>query len=204
MVAINQMLIPIQQMTPGAVTALRSAVVNALVAKASQILNLAPEKLVVRNTRPVEDLIMYSTGTTNATVEDWIFTTAATTTTGFITITGDKTMADNRFVALYGFMDFRLGIATRATAGAAALIVEPSSHSLIRISVGGADRVIWDTKVVQAHLNDQVAVTNSPVIIPQNTTFNIAIYKSQATSAMIVSAGLLGVTVEPVGKIVSP
>ena len=147
---------------------------------------------------------MYSTGTTLATIEDWVFTTAATTTTGFVTVTGDKNMGNNRFVVLFGVRDNRLAIATVATAAPAALVVGPSSVSLVKVSVGGADKVVWDTKCMQGYGQDQAAFTQYFVLIPQNTTFNISYYKSQATASMLIWLALIGITVEPRGKIISP
>lgn len=197
-------LIPIQELTPGQVGAIRNVVKNNLVSKASHELNLPEDKLVVRDVRPVEDLAMYASHGSAATVEDWLFTSTASTGTGFVTVTGTATMDDNRYVALFGVRDYRLGIATVATAGPATLICGPSSVSLVKINVGGADKVVWDTKVMQAYSQDLVAFTPSPVIIPQNVTYNIYYYKSQATNSMVIWLQLIGLVVEPRGKTISP
>lgn len=195
---------PYRELTPGFINHIHEDVRRALLAIVAKELNLNEDQLLTRNVRPVLDLKMYSTGTTDATVEDWVFTTAATTTTGFVTVTGDKTMTDNRFVALYGIRDARLPIGTIATAAPAALVAGPSSVSLVRINVGGADRVIWDTKVVQGYGQDQSAFAQAAVIIPQNASFNISYYKSQATASMLIWLQLVGIVCEPRGKTFSP
>jgi len=197
-------LIPLQELPPGAVNSIRRGAVNFALKEAATRLGMSIDELVVRDVRPVEDLQMYSTGTTLATIEDWVFTTAATTTTGFVTVTGDKNMGNNRFVVLFGVRDNRLAIATVATAAPAALVVGPSSVSLVKVSVGGADKVVWDTKCMQGYGQDQAAFTQYFVLIPQNTTFNISYYKSQATASMLIWLALIGITVEPRGKIISP
>lgn len=199
-------LVPIKELTPGAIGKIRNDVIETTVALAERELSLSRDRLVVRDVRPVEDLQIYASHGAAATVEDWIFTTTNTTDTGFVTVTGDASMADDRFVALFGIRDKRMKIADVAAATPAEQKVGPSSVSLVKLSVGGADKVIWDTKCVQgyAYLGNLVAFCPSAVIIPQNLTFNIYYYKSDATASMIIWLELIGITVEPRGKTISP
>ena len=197
-------LIPIQEMAPGSVAAIRLQVTNALVALAARELNMTPDQLVVRDLRPVEDLQLYGSGTTAATIDDWIFTTAATTATGFVTISGDKTMGDQRYVALYGVRELRFTELLRSSVTVQTLVWLPDAVSLLKINVGGGDKVIWDTTKIQCYPDAPVAITPGAVVIPQNASFNISIYKAQGVASAIVRMILEGVVVEPRGKVISP
>ncbi|GAJ17717.1 unnamed protein product, partial [marine sediment metagenome] len=52
----NTILTPVQELAPGQVSAIRNAVIDALVRKASSELALPEEKLVVRDIRAYDDL----------------------------------------------------------------------------------------------------------------------------------------------------
>lgn len=195
-------LIPIRELAPGAAGAVRNQVIAALVAQAAREMNLPIEKLVVRDLRPVEDLTMYATGTTASTINDWIFLTAATTVTGFITV-ASTTMADQRYVAIYGVKDLRESYEVKQ-AGATYRAVLSQVVSLVKINVGGADKVIWDLCKLQAYFNELVGVSPAAVVIPQNAVFTISYYKANGVASVISNIVLEGVVVEPRGKLVSP
>lgn len=203
-------LIPIPELTPGAVGSIRNQVINAVVKTAATELGLPQDKLVVRDVRPVGDLQMYAGGTTDATVEDWIYDSSTITASAYNTVTGDKTMGDNRFVALFGVRDLRGTLTIHATgAGGTSNYYEMFSMasvvSQIKVAVGGSDKVIWDIESIQPYKNQMVGFTNSPVIIPQNTLFNIKYYYNGAQCpGSRVNLQLIGVTVEPRGKVIAP
>ena len=196
-------LVPIAELPPGAITSIRNEVIKGVLAIASSELNIPEEKLVVRDLRFVEDLQMYASGTTAASINDWVFTTAASTVTGFVTITGEKTMGDQRYVAIFGVRDLRMAYGVKQ---AAATIPASLSQvvSLLKISVGGADRVIWDLCKIQSYPNELVGVSPFAVLIPQNAAFNIYIYKANGVASVVSNIMLEGVVVEPRGKVVSP
>ena len=196
-------LVPVAELAPGAVGAIRNEVIKQTLAIASKELNLPEDKLVVRDLRFVEDMQIYATGTTAATINDWVFTTAATTVTGFVTITGDKTMGDQRYVAIFGVRDLRMAYGVKQAAATIPAVLS-AVVSLLKISVGGADRVIWDLCKIQSYPNELVGVSPMAVIIPQNASFNIYIYKSNGVASVISNIMLEGVVVEPRGKVVSP
>ena len=219
-------LIPIQELTPGAVGAIRNQVIENLVAQVSSELSLPPEKLIVRDVRPYEDLQMYTVGGTDATGERWGFTDAGTTV-GFVNASGSKTMGNQRYVALFGVRDRSMfyGASGSATVSyLAATVAIGSSYgpnirgnkqviSLIKIVVGGADKVTWDISCLRAYGDAQVAISPGAIIIPQNTQFQIQYYKTGSIEAGALTAPvasevawlqLLGVTVEPRGKTISP
>jgi len=200
-------LIPIQELTAGQVGAIRNSVINQVVAMASKELHMPEEKLVVRDVRPVGDLQMYFNAAVDATTEAWFYNCTATTN-GYVSVSGDKTMGDQRWVAIYGVRDWRLsqGNILTATVLATMTNVDLSRVSLVKISVGGGDKVIWDTKSMSGYTEAQVAFTPSAIIIPQNTTFNIRYYKATNTvsDCGVMSLQLIGVAVEPRGKLVSP
>jgi len=195
-------LIPLDEMAPGSVGAIRNSVIDSVVKLASSELKMTPEQLIVRDVNPVRDLIMYSTGTTTATTEDWVYTMAATA--GYISVTGTQNMADNRYVALYGLRNLRAGQGTHATSTVAfAPVVIAPSISLVRITVGGADKVIWSLDSTIPYRMHEVGFSPTAVIIPQNASFNIAFYHKVA-QAQIMQIQLVGIVVEPRGKVISP
>ena len=196
-------LIPAEELAPGAISAIRNQIINVLVALASSELHMPPGDLVVRDIRWVEDLQAYSSGTTAATVNNWIFTTAASATTGFVTITGDKVMGDQRYVAIYGVRDLRNVYDTKQAAAAANARLS-QVVSLLKLNVGGADKAIWDLTKLQSYPNQLVGISPSAVLIPQNAAFNIFIYKMEATNSVVANLVLEGVVVEPRGKVISP
>lgn len=221
MQATQTQLIPIQEMTPGAVGAIRNQVINNLVAQVSRELGLPADKLVVRDIRPLLDLAMYGEAAATATSERWGYV-ATGTTIGFTTVTGAGTMGDQRYVAIYGVRDRGImrgasGSATISSATAAIGIASPGGYkqviSLIKINVGGADKVIWDISGVRAYTDAAVAFSPSAVVIPQNASFNIYYYRQGSIEVGIETAPvtdeicwlqLVGVTVEPRGKVISP
>jgi len=208
-------LIPIQELTPGAVGAIRNQVINSVVALASSELGLAPEKLVVRDVRPFSDLQLYAGGTTDSTLDQWLYDATTTTAAAFTAINGSKTMGDQRYVALFGIRDLRRGLgihttgmATGDTAVGLAAIPEHAKPaavvSLVKINVGGADKVIWDLTSIEAYPEQQIGFTPSAVIIPQNASFVISYYFKTTIAGIRANLQLIGVAVEPRGKVISP
>lgn len=214
-------LIPIQELPPGGIGAIRNQVIKALLAKAVPELHMLEENLVVRDVRPLGDLQMYSSATTDLVQELWA-NMSTVTAVGYLSVTGDKTMADQRYVALYGVRDRRASMGPTGSATVSTSVAASQGHgrwlpeplvSLIKISVGGGDKVIWDMSGLDAYMDSKVAVSPSAVIIPQNTLFNISYYKSGNFIAGAVAVPvtdelmfiqLMGVVVEPRGKVVSP
>ncbi len=210
-------LIPLDELTPGAVGAIRNTVIEAIVAKASKELNIPSEQLVVRDVRPATDLQLYAAGTTDSTVDEWGYDATTTSASAFTPVNGSKTMGNQRYVALFGVRDLRKGIGVHTTAmslfeattlmgdatSASVPIVPGQMVSLIKINVGGADKVIWDLTGMEAYDNP-VAFTPSAVIIPQNSTFNIYYYFKTTCAGIRAYLQLVGVVVEPRGKVVSP
>ncbi len=202
-------LIPLAELTPGQVGAIRNEVIDNLVKQASQELRLSPDSLVVRDVCPVRDLAMYSVLTTAATTEDWVFN-ASTTAAAFVSVTGTNAMADQRYVALYGVRDLRTGLMATGAGGASATLacalgIAAACVSLIKINIGGSDKVIWDIKAMEAYPRWAAAFAPTAVVIPQNASFNISYYKmDSAAGQKPIFLQLVGVTVEPRGKVISP
>ena len=215
-------LIPIKEMTPGAIGAIRNAVIEALVAQASRELSLPQDRLIVRDVRPFNDLQMYSGGTTASTTDTWAFDTTTSVAAAFTSVTGSKAMGDQRYVALFGVRDLRYaqGLHTTAmgtnpsavygAAGVAMAAVWPQNVNQIKINVGGADKVIWDITAMYAYPQDVVAFSPSAVIIPQNASFQIYyqlrghIVNTTPAPGQSVRLQLVGIVVEPRGKVISP
>ena len=205
-------LVPLQEMTAGSVAAIRNQVIKALVAQASKELGLPEERLVVRDIRPGSDLNIKagSAAATANPAEEWDFPSTATSTGYEAICPTTNTMANERYVALFGIRDHRLGFGLHATATAVippvaglGTVGMPSNVSLIKINVGGADKVIWDTKCMQVYRDNLCAFTSAAVIIPQNTAYQIYYYKTTTYSCPIFMQ-LIGIVVEPRGKLISP
>ena len=211
-------LMPIQEMTLGYIGAIRNAVINGVVKLASEELSLPPEKLVVRDVRPWSDLQMYAAGTTDSSVDEWVYDATTTTASAFTAVNGGKTMGDQRWVALFGVRDLRRGVGTHttdmgvdfeSTAANAVAMLGPRPKpghlvSLIKINVGGSDKVIWDVSSIEGYEDCNVGFSPSAVIIPQNATFVIYYYFKTTIAGIRTYLQLVGITVEPRGKVVSP
>ena len=207
-------LVPIQEMAPGAVTAIRSGVINALVAQAARELSVPASQLVVRDIRPYSDLQMYNLTTTDSTSEKWGYMTT-TAAIGYIAVNAaTKTMSDQRYVALFGVRDVH-GWAVSGAATIPVVGVAPNAPtvSLIKVNVGGGDKALWDVTGMYAYQEARAAFTQGAVVIPQNATYVISYYFKGTLAAGAVGAPvadsiawlqLVGVVVEPRGKVISP
>ena len=206
MAAANVILTPVLEMASGQVSAIRNAVVEAVVAVASRELSLPESSLVVRDIRPYTDLAFgYNTDfmATVTSIDVWgAFKTSDTyvvdgTGGAFRDATVDNdTMDDNKFIAIYGVRDGRVSIA-----GA-----EPHSAiqdiSLIRFNIGNAYKAVWDMSKVQCHKNAAAGITPSAILIPQRVPYQISCYLVAGGDEQYLQ--LMGVVVEPVGMTVSP
>ena len=202
--AVNTTLIPVAELSPGAVAKIRNDTIAVVLAKVSAEIGMPTEKLVVRDIRPFTDL-GWATGATITTAvsteNHWDFSLDDSETEGAFTdlnSTSYQTMADQRFIVIYGVKDRRMALATP--------IVQAMSE--LRITTGGNVRAIWDLQKMQAYPSKMAAVTNSPVIIPQNTDYQFAGYNGisdDGGSSDVVSYIMLeGFVVEPMGRVLSP
>ena len=197
--------IPIQELPPGAISSIRNEVIKATCALASKEMNCPVSTLVVRDIRPYEDLGAYSTGTTASTVNNWNF--IGPTGAGYA-VFATGTMADQRYVAIYGAKDLRIarGPATEAATTAG---IWSQDVSLIKINVGGGDRAIWDMCKCFAYArtgSGVAGVSSGAVLIPQGTVYTISLYQYEAvaTAGKTNVVVLEGIVVEPRGKVLSP
>ena len=214
----NTQLIPVQELTPGQIGAIRNEAIGFVVGRAMKELGLAQDRLVVRDIRPVADLAMYSNDTSAATLERWVYGASAAAS-GFVAVSPTTgTMGDNKFVCVFGVRDLGGNIG-KDTGGASATspatdISNPAHISFVKFNIGGADKVIWDVSGVRAYAGSWAAFSPSPVLIPQNTGF-VLYYYLYCHYACVASMGalladseqflqLLGVTVEPRGLTISP
>ena len=168
-------LVPLSELAAGEVASIRNKIKDALVAKIAKELNKSPVDIVVRDIRAKGDL--------DYTYEDWFETTGATADTYETMSTG--TMADQRWVALYGVKDD----------------AENQSCTQIKFNIGGGDRAIWHLQ----HLSEQdsmIGICPSGVVIPQNSPYTISRYVRSASARTHLV--LKGFVVEPRGKVVSP
>lgn len=195
-------LIPIQEIAPGQVGAIRNQVERALVAKASTELKMSPDLLVVRDIRPYDDL-KWATDN-NATdglagtalaVNRWDFTTDASVVTwASCIVSASRVMGDQRFVAIYGLRDSRMSEPTPPL----------MQCTMWKIVVGNSDKVIWDMSKCYAYKTYAVGICPSAVIIPQNTQFDIYGYLPTSAGAAVSWVSLEALLCEPRGKVISP
>jgi len=199
-------LLPIQELTPGQIGNIRNGAINAVVAMAAKELGLPEDRLVVRDIRPMTDLELYASDAVTGSAENWIFV-CATAGTGYKALCASRTMADQRYIAIFGIRDMRTNIGTTADNVTAAGIIrandEPKVVSLLRFTIGGAYKVIWDTNVMTAYRENLVAFSPSVVIIPQNVSYQIEAFKDAAKEGSVMLQ-LIGVVVEPRGLTISP
>ena len=198
----NIMLIPTQEMAPGQASAIRNSVMDAVVAKASRELSLPENKLVIRDIRPYSDLA-FQTNTdfvgTASTVDiwgTWLNSSGyvATGTAGAYrdSIVDSTTMADNRYIALYGVRDMRMSLNT----------IVAQDISLIKFEIGAADRTIWDLSKCESYRTGIAGMTSSPVVIPPLAPYQISCYLIAGSVAPHLQ--LIGFVVEPVGMLITP
>jgi len=189
-------LTPAAELAPGAIGAIRTQVTKALLAKASRELQMPESELVVRDIRPQADLDWGSnTNFANAAVTTeiwWITTDSSNTGYQEIITSASTTMADQRFVAIYGIRDSRYNLNT----------ITGPCVSLVKIQVGNSIKAIWDLEQLSCYRKNMVGLSSSAVIIPQNTQFQIFGYITDLS--IITDLQLEGIVVEPRGKVLSP
>ena len=209
--ATNTHLVPLKELPFGEIARIRNSVINQVVALASSELRIKEEDLVVRDIQPYTDLGWDYSAATNGTAENWVHS-ATGTTIGYHSFTGATTMADQRYTAIFGIRDTRFNLG-----GTQLATVQVSYYknylpaSMVKFEVGGAVKAIWDITSLGAYSTDMSAFSYSPVLIPQNVAFNIYYYVKQFGDTVGTPASdadmylqLVGVVVEPRGKVVSP
>ena len=168
-------LIPASELGEGQAAAIRNEIIRQVVAMAMKGLGKLEKDIVVRDIRPLADL--------DYTYEDWRETTGATANT--YEDMCNSSMADGRWVVIFGVK------------------IDPDSPScsMLRFSVGGAERAIWQLQALGAR-DDYVGLSPFGIVIPPNAPYIISRYvRSVSKTANIV---LKGVVVESRGKVVSP
>jgi len=210
-------LVPLQELTPGMITEIRNSVISRLVDLASKELSLPPDRLIVRDILPFTDLD-WEFSTTSATGAEGWERNMTESSVGYVSVAAGN-MTNQRFVAIFGIRDGRVGEGASATAITAAIPIPATGvgggdklyHqpiSLVKFTIGGGIRAIWDISCTNAY-DDMVAFSPSAVIIPQNSAFDVSFYKKDtvgggASSAEVpVFLQMAGVTVEPRGKLIS-
>ena len=201
-------LIPIKELLPAEISRIRNEAIDKVVAMVSAELKKPAEELVVRDIRPYSDLAWCTVSTPTIfaaalSTDTWCPTLDASDIYQAYTsviISTSQLMADSRWVVITGVKDFRL-------AEAAAV---KQSINFLKINTGGNDRVIWDLSGMQCYPDAMAAISPSPVVIPQNTSYNIYIYDAQSDDGSAVSEDVVmylvldGFVVEPKGKVLSP
>ncbi len=151
-----------------------------LIDMAKKELGLSEDDLVVRQLRP-EDVIVSGTPqwskTTNAT-GGW-----ATAGTGWVNLTNTFSMADNRFVGIYGISDRSTNI------------------TQLRIDRSGSRTRHWHIQELIPNCENNIMFVDDPVIIPQNELLTIQGYSLASATEYL---RLIGLVVERKGLLVSP
>lgn len=199
-------LIPVKELLPAEIANIRNRTIEAVVAMVSAELKKPVEELVVRDIRPYSDLAWCTAAVIFASAlstDKWTPQLDASDIYQAYTsviVSTSQTMADSRWVVIYGVKDFRLSEAAPVK----------QSINFIKFQVGGNDRIIWDLSGMEAYPDAMASISPSPVVIPQNTQFNIFIYDAQSddghTTAedVVMYLVLDGFVVEPRGKVLSP
>jgi len=171
-------LIPDFELATGQAAAIRNSIIQAVVPKVARELSLTPDKLVLRDIQPSVDLTM--------TTASWFIKTGATTAVWESFSTG--TLANNRYVVLYGVTDF----------------TDVMNVSKVKIAIGNSIKCIWNLENLYGYSVDgaRTGLSISPVIIPQNTIYTISRWVINANAASDIT--YKGFVVEPFGKVLSP
>lgn len=202
----NVTLTPVSELAAGQVSAVRNAVMEAVIALAARELSMDESNLVVRDIRPYTDL-KFGANTdymaTASTVDVWgsfkssdTYIVSGSGGAYEDAVTDATTMGDNKFVAIYGVRDGRVSI------GAAAPHIGIQDVTLIRFNVGNAYRAIWDLSKVQCYRNAVAGITSSAIVIPQRAPYQISPYLLNGGDEVWLQ--LMGFVVEPIGFTVSP
>lgn len=152
--------------------AVEAQVEKALKEIASRELGVPADQIVVRDADPETDF--------GLPTKAW--TVTPSTANAYNTYI-DKTVDDNKFVAIYGVAAVNAGNVT-----------------LIKFSSGAKTLDIWDISQVQA-LQNKIKLAKTPVLVRQNTQIKIELY---ATSTGAVNIPLLAKVAEVKGKTVEP
>jgi len=199
----NVMLTPIQELTPGRVSEIRNEAIRQVVAKAAKELSLSPGELLVRDIRPYSDLgfgnnIDYMATVTSKDVwgtfkhTDTYVLTPATPGVYCDAIPDGTTMADQRYVCIYGVRDMRASLGT----------IIDQEIGQIKFDIGTSDRAIWDLSKCESYKNAIAGVSPRPLLIPPLSPYQI--------SCLLIAGGvapylqLMGFVVEPVGLLITP
>lgn len=191
-------LIPVQELAPGQIAAIKNEAIKALLAMASAQLQMSVDNLVVRDIMPYTDLKWGTDATTGLaksalTTDIWYLQTDDSLT-GYLPLvtSASTTMGDQKFCAIWGLRDAR---------GAEATVVDQTT-SLWKFDIGHSIKAIWDVSKLYAYRYNSYGICPSPVIIPQNVYYQIYGYSILVN---VMSWLMLdGCIVEPRGKQVSP
>ena len=168
-------LIPVGELAPGQIGAIRNQLKNAVLSIACNELQMTSDRMVVRDTDPDVDL--------DYALVDWNEQTGATGSAYETWTTG--TMGDQRWVVIYGLQDD----------------ADWQSCTAVKFNIGGADRVIWTLQQLNAE-DGLIGVSPGGVVIPPNAPYTISRYvRSINTPTHLV---LKSFTIEPRGKTLSP
>lgn len=175
--AIEIQLIPQAELATGQAAAIRNGAIAAVIAKASFEMKVSPDKLVVRDLQPKEDLD-YSYAT-------WSEKTGSSTAAYETMSSG--TMADKRYVGIYGVKDSS----------------EAFNVSLLRIKIANSVKAIWHLENLYSIAGEaRNGFSPSVVVIPRNAPYVIDRYVNVANAQ--ASIVLKAFVVEQVGKLLSP
>ena len=174
-------LIPLSELAPGQIGAIRNSIIDKMVSDAVVLLKLTADKLLVRDIRVKEDLVVYSAGS-DADVEDWGGLTGTTANAYETLATG--TLADQRFIGIYGVK-----------------VNEDIPCTALKFNVGNSDKLIWQLQSLSKE-DGFVGICPTGVIIPADAPYTISRYVRIVSSPAVIV--LKGVVVEPRGKVLSP
>ena len=175
-------LIPASELGVGQAAAIRNEIIKRILADAARILNLQPDRMIVRDIRVKEDLVVYSEAS-DADIEDWSVLTGTTADVYETMATGSA--GDQRWIGIYGVKGD----------------IDRMPVTALKFNVGGGDRAIWQLQCLKEQ-DDMVGFSPAGVLIPQNTIYTISRYVRSVSAACFIA--LKGVVVEPRGLVLSP
>ena len=150
---------------------------------AKKELSLSEEELVVRQLRPEDVMVADFPQWSKTNVTAGVYGGWATGGSGWVFLTNTYSMADNRFVGIYGVSD-------RST-----------NVTQLRITRAGSVARYWNIQELVPNCENNMMFVDDPIIIKQNDLLTIEGYSLTSATEYL---RLIGLTVERKGLLVSP
>ena len=154
-----------------------------LINMAMKELNVSEDELAVRALRPEDVMVANFPQWSKSNVTASLYGGWATGSSGWVNLTNTFSVADNRFVGIYG-------VSNRST-----------NVTQLKIERSGSVARYWHIQELVPNCENDIMFVDDPIIIPQNNLLTIQGYALASATEYL---RLIGLTVERKGLLVSP